>query len=232
MDAKLQASRERPHDSAGGEGIRRHRMRFSVRVRAQNASFRRVRFFSPAQTWRPLTEKRILLPPPHGKAHSAAYASRKGALCDPQIAQNALFRHVAAPGRCGATPPPACGAGCTSVRRSRFELDLTERRTLPNRWASDCAFPSRRDRRMRLSVRVHAQNALFLTWANVAPPHGKAHSATCVSRKSAFCKRDVTKKRTLRHPSRGAITQGAPFREERRHSRGTLGACRLLERTK
>ena len=37
------------------------------------------------------------------------------------------------------------------------------------------------------------------------------------SRKSAFCNRGVTKKRTLRHPPRGAITQGAPFREERRH---------------
>ena len=33
MDAKLRASRERPHDSAGGEGIRRHRMRFSVTSR-------------------------------------------------------------------------------------------------------------------------------------------------------------------------------------------------------
>ena len=37
------------------------------------------------------------------------------------------------------------------------------------------------------------------------------------SRKSAFCNRSVTKRRTLRHPSRGAITQGAPFREEWRH---------------
>ena len=53
MDAKLRASRERPHGSAGGAGIRRHRMRFSVRVRTQNAPFRRARFFSPAQTWRP-----------------------------------------------------------------------------------------------------------------------------------------------------------------------------------
>ena len=35
--------------------------------------------------------------------------SRKSALCDPQIAQNALFRHVAAPGRCGATPRQAAG---------------------------------------------------------------------------------------------------------------------------
>ena len=32
-----------------------------------------------------------------------------------------------------------------------------------NRWAPECAFPSRRDRRMRFSVRVHAQNALFRT---------------------------------------------------------------------
>ena len=27
-------------------------------------------------------------------------------------------------------PPPACGAACARVRRSRFELDLTEKRTL------------------------------------------------------------------------------------------------------
>ena len=36
-------------------------------------------------------------------------SSRKSALCDSQIAQNALFRHVAAPGRCGATPRQAAG---------------------------------------------------------------------------------------------------------------------------
>ena len=57
-----------------------------------------------------LTEKHTLPPAPHGKAHSATCASRKSALCDPQIAQNAPFRHAAAPGRCGATPPPGCGA--------------------------------------------------------------------------------------------------------------------------
>ena len=45
------------------------RMRFSVRVWSQNALFRRVRFFSPAQTWRRLTERRTLCPGPHGKAH-------------------------------------------------------------------------------------------------------------------------------------------------------------------
>ena len=109
MDAKLRASCERPHGSAGGEDIRRHRMRFSVRVRTQNAPFRRVRFFSPAQTWRLLTEKRILQPAPHGKAQSVLIDSRKGALCDFQIAQNAPFRHAAAPGRCGATARQAAG---------------------------------------------------------------------------------------------------------------------------
>ena len=35
--------------------------------------------------------------------------SPKGALCDSQIAQNALFRYAAAPGRCGATPRQAAG---------------------------------------------------------------------------------------------------------------------------
>ena len=182
MDAKLRASRERPHGSAGGEGIRRHRMRFSVRVPAQNVSFRRVRFSSPGQTRRLLTEKRILQPAPHGKAQSVLIDSRKGALCDPQIAQTAPFRDVAVPGRCGATPPPGCGAlwrmpqlgkcaratprqAAGRVARGPADLgsesDLTEKRTLPNRWAAECAFPSRRDRRMRLSVRVPAQNALF-----------------------------------------------------------------------
>ena len=58
---------------------------------------------------RSLTEKRILRAVPHGKAHSGRGPSRKSALCDPQIAQNALFRHVAAPGRCGATPRQAAG---------------------------------------------------------------------------------------------------------------------------
>ena len=161
--------------------------------------------------------------------------------------QSAPFRHVAAPGRCGATPParlrgtmenastgqtrssnppPACGAACARVRRSRFGFDLTEKRTLPNRWVqnalfrhdvtAECAFPSRRNRRMRLSVRVPAQNALFRrvrlfspgqTWRRLTEkrtlppaPHGKAHSATCASRKGALCNLRLTEKRILRAP--------------------------------
>ena len=47
-------------------------MHFSVRTRSQNALFRRVRLSSPAQTSACLTERRILYPPPHGKAHSGS----------------------------------------------------------------------------------------------------------------------------------------------------------------
>ena len=174
--------------------------------------------------------------PPHGKAHSATCASRKGALCHLRLTERRTLRfpdraECAFPSRRGArevwgnpparlrgtmengstgqmrssNPPPACGAACARARRSRFELDLTERRTLPNRWASECAFPSRRDRRMRLSVRVPAQNALFRkmrlfspgqTWRRLTEkhilqptPHGKAHFAAYASRKSALCGR-------------------------------------------
>ena len=128
-----------------------------------------------------------------------------------------------APGGCGATPPPGCGALWKMAqlgKRARAtprqpagrvapgsadlgsESGLTERRTLPNRWAPECAFPSRRDRRMRLSVRVPAQNALFRkmrlsspgqTWRHLTEkrtlppaPHGKAHSAQASHQKAHF----------------------------------------------
>ena len=95
------------------------RLRFSVTGGGQNALFRRMCFSSPGQTRRRLTEKRTLQPAPHGKAHSAQAShqkahsglidSRKAALCDSQIAQTAPFRHIAAPGKCGATPRQAAG---------------------------------------------------------------------------------------------------------------------------
>ena len=229
MDAKLRASRERPHGSAGGESIRRHRMRFSVRVRTQNASFRRVRFFSPAQTWHRLTEKRILQPASHGKAHSGPMAHGKPQSGSVTLTEKRILRSpdrtdCAFPSRCGAREvwgnhPPGCGAlwrmaqlgKCARAtprqaagRVARMSADLgsesglTEKRTLPDRWGSECAFPSRRDRRMRLSVRVHAQNALFrrmrlsspaqtwrrLTEKRILQPwcYQKAHFATPPSR--------------------------------------------------
>ena len=88
---------------------RARRMRLLVTPRPQTALFRRVRLSSPGQTWRHLTEKRILVQTPHGKAHSVLIDSRKGALCDSQIAQTAPFRHAAARGRCGATTRQTAG---------------------------------------------------------------------------------------------------------------------------
>ena len=53
-------------------------MHFSVTCRLQNALFRRVRFSSPGQTRRRLTENRTLRLPAHGKPHSApAMRSRR-----------------------------------------------------------------------------------------------------------------------------------------------------------
>ena len=54
----------------------------------------------------------------YGKAHSGLIDSCKGALRDPQIAQTAPFRDVAAPGGCGATPRQAAG------RLARGSADL------------------------------------------------------------------------------------------------------------
>ena len=193
----------RPHGKAHSARPVGSRMRFSVTTRPQNAPFRRMRLSSPGQTWRHLTEKHTLPPAPHGKAHSGLIDSRKSAFCDPQVAQTAHFRHVAAPGRCGATPPPGCGAlwkmaqlgKCARAttrqpagRVARVSADLgsesnlTEGRTLPDRRAPECAFPSRRDRRLRFSVEC-------------AFPHLGKRGAS--SRKSALCHLRLTEKRTL-----------------------------------
>ena len=67
-------------------------MRFSVRDRAQNALFRRVRFFSPAQTWSHLTQRRILRGRSHVKAQSAQIVSRKSALCTHRLTEKRALR--------------------------------------------------------------------------------------------------------------------------------------------
>ena len=125
-------------------------------------------------------------------------------------------------------PPPACGAACARVRRSRFGVWPHGKAHSARPVGSDCAFPSRRDRRMRLSVRVPAQNALFRrvrlsspgqTWRHLTEKrtlqptsHGKAHSATCVSRKAALCPTGGFRMRfsvTSRRPGCGAAPRQA-----------------------
>ena len=73
-----------------------HRMRLCVSVWGQNALFRKLRFSSPGQTWRHLTEKRILQPAGHGKAHSACGPSRKSALCVRASPKDAPYRRAVA----------------------------------------------------------------------------------------------------------------------------------------
>jgi len=111
-----------PHQRVHSACERSPRVRLSVRDRAQNALFRRVRFSSPAQTWGRLTEKRTLdrhlmekrtlgshsHGKPHSapatplrrdrKAHSGRATSRKSALCVWASPKTALcMRAVVAP---------------------------------------------------------------------------------------------------------------------------------------
>ena len=157
-------------------------MRFSVTLRMQNASFRRMRFYSPGQTWRHLTERRTLGPPPHGKAHFAgvtltekhslgdsaiaecAFPSRRGAWevwGNPPPGCGALWR-MPQLGKCArATPRQAAGRVARGFANLGLEFGLTEKCTLkPTGWA-ECTFPSRRPPRVRFSVTLRMQNASF-----------------------------------------------------------------------
>ena len=84
-------------------------MRFSVRWRHVCAGEERRTLRKSAFCTLGLTERRILRSRRDGKAHSECGPSRKDALWVTVGAQNALFRHVAAPGRCGTTPRQAAG---------------------------------------------------------------------------------------------------------------------------
>ena len=135
-----------PHGKAQSACERSPRVRFSVRVRAQSALFRRLRFSSPAQTWSHLTQRRILRRRPHVKAHSAPGNSRKSAFCTRCLTEkHTLYR--------------------------RCHLDVTERRILGGRRHGKAHFargPHQkahsvcdRSRRMHFAVRVRVQSALF-----------------------------------------------------------------------
>ena len=109
--------------------------------RGQNALFRRMHFSSPGQTRRRLTEKRILLA--WGVAECAFRSRRRprGAGRNPPPACGALWRMPQLGKRARATPRQAAGGVAPGFANLGLESDLTERRTLPNRWGSECAFP-------------------------------------------------------------------------------------------
>ena len=145
-----------------------------------------------------LTKRRILHRRSHGKPHFAPVTSRKSALCTCRLTENRILRR----------------------RRHR---DVTKRRILGGRRHGKAHFACGahqkahsacgRSRRVRLSVRTRAQNALFRrvcfslpaqTWSHLTQrrilrrrSHVKAHSAPDDSRKSALCNRYLTEKRIL-----------------------------------
>ena len=161
------------------------RMRFSVRHGLQNASFRRMRFFSPGQTSSRLTQKRILPRRPHAKPHS-------GGSEDPRVRlslrasyrmrfsvrhglQNALFRRVrfSSPGQTSSCltqkrilrrrPHAKAHSAQTSSRKSAFcPGALTQKRTLPRRPHGKPHSGGSEDPRVRLSVRTpHRTECVF-----------------------------------------------------------------------
>ena len=135
-------------------------MRFFVTLRMQNASFRRMRFSSPGQTWRHLTERRTLGPPPHGKAHFAGVtlterrslgpsphgkahsgggASRKSAFWLVWGSQSALFRRMrfSSPGQTWRHLTERRTLELAPHEKAHSEpVALTERRTLRARFTA------------------------------------------------------------------------------------------------
>ena len=70
---------------------------------------------------------------------------------------------------------------------------------------------------------------LFLTCANVEPPHAKAHSAQTVSRKSALCTRHLTERRSLHQRRHRDVTERRTL-DGRRHGKVHSACERWLRR--
>ena len=107
------------------------RLRFSVRHRLQNALLRRMRLSSPAQTSACLTEKRILPPTAHGKAHSGVHRLGRAHL---SVRPNSKPRSA----NPRATHPAAWRGGCPTPPGRR---DVTEKRSLACLGITHRAFP-------------------------------------------------------------------------------------------
>ena len=159
-------------------------MHLSVTPRPQNALLRRMRFSSPGQTRRRLTEKRTLAPVPHVKAHSVPTASRKSALCLRTSPKDALCLR--------ASPKDAfCMRAVPQTALFRESAHL------------ECVFPSHRDHRMRFSVECafsHLRKRRVTSRKSALCPRcltEKRILKVSPSRKSAFCAHCLTEKHTL-----------------------------------
>ena len=140
MDAKLRASRERPHGSAGGEGIRRHRMRFSVtsrhpgsveqppaRLRGTmgNGSTGQMRSSNPPPGCGALwgmaqLGKCARATPRQAAGHYGEWLNWANALEQPPARLRGTMGNGSTGQMRSSNPPPGCGAACARVRKSRF----------------------------------------------------------------------------------------------------------------
>ena len=143
-----------PHGKAQFGWSEARRMRLSVRTRAQNALSRDVP--------RPVR----------------AFPSRRGARevwGNPPARLRGTMENASTGQMRSSNPPPGCGVGCAGVRKSRLGVwshgkahsealwpsHLTKNRTLQPVPHQKPQFGWSEARRMRLSVRTRAQNALF-----------------------------------------------------------------------
>ena len=125
--------------------------------------------------------------------------------------QNAPFRHVAAPGRCRATPRQAAGhyGECLNWADALEQPPAKLRGGL--RGGPQISVRSLASRKGALCNPTSRKAAL---WG--CRPHGEVHSVRRTSRKTAFCAPDLTERRTLRvaphgkaHSMAGAQTECA-----------------------
>ena len=144
-------------------------MRFSVRSDVQNAPFRRVRFSPPGQTRHRLTEKRILPPTPHGKAHSGAHRLGRVRLS----VRSSSNRDLRVP----AQPAPQAGGGLLERVCPVGPFSI-----VPRSLAGGCPTPpGRRDvtERRILSARLTKRRTLRLRrHGNATHPRGRTQPSS------------------------------------------------------
>ena len=170
------------------------RVRFSVRAQRQNASFRRMHFSSPGQTWRRLTKKRTLRL--HLTKKRTLYASSH------QKAQSAVrrlgrMRFSVSPNsnrdlRTLAQPAPQAGGGLLERICPVGPFFI-----VPRSLAGGCPTPP--------GCRNVTEKRILRR-----RPHAKVHSEPAASRKSTFWRWPLTEKCTLcgRRDGRGTLSVG------------------------
>ena len=143
-------------------------------VEPQSALFRRMRLSSPGQTWRHLTEKRILQPAPHGKAHSARWASRESAFWMSDVTEKRIL-HVGPHGK------------AHSARQQSPRVRLFVRVRPRVRFSVECAFPHLRKRGAASRKSAFSNRRLTEKRSLRTTPHEKHTLRSPDGQATSFC---------------------------------------------